>query len=134
MRVARTFKDFILVAAAVFLVTPLNALMASQRQDTLATTRDGPYCAQRVPRQATRCPYCTSDFEPALVRVEPARAKAGPLERERPRRVSLSTARLQWRDALICAHLCDHPCRVVTPDILAERLQMRVGLNVQIPL
>jgi hypothetical protein len=106
MRVARTFKDFILVAAAVFLVTPLNALMASQRQDTPATTRDCPYRVQSVPLQATRCPYytsdLTSDLEPALVLVEPARAEAGALERERPRRVSLSTARLQWRDALIC--------------------------------
>jgi hypothetical protein len=88
VRVVRTFKDFILVAAAVFLVPPLNALMASQRIVTPATTRDCPYCVHSVPLQATRCPYCTSDPEPALVRVEPARAKAGPLERECPRRVS----------------------------------------------
>jgi hypothetical protein len=40
--VARTFKDFILGAAAVFVVKPRNAVMASQRKATPATTRDRP--------------------------------------------------------------------------------------------
>jgi hypothetical protein len=84
-----TFKDFILVATAVVVVKPRHALMASQRQDTPATPRDRPYGVQRVPLQASRCPSCTSDLASALVRVEPAHAEAGPLERERPRRVSL---------------------------------------------
>ena len=86
--VARTFKDFILVATAVLVVKPCHALMASQRKDTPATTRDRPYGVQSVPLQATRCPYCTSGLEPALVLVEPAHTEAGPLERERPRRIS----------------------------------------------
>jgi hypothetical protein len=43
---------------------------------------------QRVPFQATRCPCCTCDLESALVRVEPARAEASPLEQERSWRVS----------------------------------------------
>jgi hypothetical protein len=75
-----TFKDFILGATAVLVVKPRHALMASQGQDTPATTRDRPYGVQRVPLQATRCPSCTSDLASALVRVEPARAEAGPLE------------------------------------------------------
>jgi hypothetical protein len=86
--VPRTFKDFILVATAVLVVKPRRALMASQRRDTPATTRDRSYGVQRVPLQVTRCPYCTSDLESALVCVEPAHAEAGPLARERPRRVS----------------------------------------------
>ena len=86
--VARTFKDFILGAAAVFVVKPRNALMASQRTGTPATTRDRPYCVLRVPFQATRGPCCTSDLESALVRVEPARAEASPLVWERSWRVS----------------------------------------------
>ena len=85
--VPRTFKDFILVATAVLVGKPRKALMASQRKGTPATTRDRPYGVQRVPLQATRCPYCTSDVELALVRVERACAEAGPCERERPRRV-----------------------------------------------
>jgi hypothetical protein len=39
----RTFKHFILVAAAVLVLKPRNALLASQRRDTPATTRDRPY-------------------------------------------------------------------------------------------
>jgi hypothetical protein len=76
--VARAFKDFILVAAAAFVVKPRIALMASQRNDASATSRD--------------CPYCISDLESALMRVESARAEAGPLERERPRCVSFQQA------------------------------------------
>jgi hypothetical protein len=34
--IPRTFKHFILVAAAVLVVKPRNALMASQRKDTPA--------------------------------------------------------------------------------------------------
>jgi hypothetical protein len=86
---ACTFKDFIVVAAAVFFVVvkPVNALMASQAKDTPATTRNCPYCMHSVPLQTTRCPSCTCDVEPALVRVEPACAEAGALDQERARRV-----------------------------------------------
>jgi hypothetical protein len=86
---ARTFKDVIVVAAAVFFVVvkPLNALMASQTKDTPATTCKCPYCMHSVPLQATRCPSCTCDLEPALVCVEQACAEARALERERARRV-----------------------------------------------
>ena len=87
--VPRTFKDFILVATAVLVVKPRHALMASPRRDTPATTRDRSYGVQRVPLQATRCPYCTPDLESTLVHVEPARAVAGPRKRKRPRRVSI---------------------------------------------
>jgi large conductance mechanosensitive channel len=57
--IPRTFKHFILGAAAVLVLKPRNALLASQRQDTPATTRDCPYYVQSVPLRATRCPYCT---------------------------------------------------------------------------
>jgi hypothetical protein len=78
--VACTFKDSILVAAAV-VVTPCTALMASQRNGTPATARDRPHSKQSVSLQATRRPYCTANLKSALVRGEPADAQASPFER-----------------------------------------------------
>lgn len=124
--VARTFKDFILVAAAVFVVKPRHALMASRRKGTPATARDCPYSEQRVSLQATRCPYCTATLESALVRVEPAYAEAGPVERGARGACALNSPFALARRA----HLCDHRWEVGARDVLAERLPRRVGLTI----
>jgi hypothetical protein len=126
---SRTFKDFTLGAAVVLVGKPHHALMASQRKDTPATTRDRPYGVHRAPFQAMCCPSCTSDLESALVGVEPAGAEANRLEREHSRRVSCQQP--------VCPGALrssgDHPGRMVTPGVLAERLQTRVGCTIHLP-
>jgi hypothetical protein len=128
--IPRTFKHFILGAAAVWVLKPRNALMASQRKDTPATTRDCPYCRHSVPLQATRRPSRTADLLSALVLVEPAYAEAGPLERGARSASAFSRPFALAR----CAHLCDHPRRMAAADVLAERLPRRVELTIQLPL
>ena len=55
--------DFTIVAFAVFmLVRQLNRL--KRRADTVPpvpTTRECPYCLSKIPLNAVRCSYCTSD-------------------------------------------------------------------------
>jgi hypothetical protein len=108
---------------------PHHALMASQRKDTPATTRDRPYGVHKAPFQAMCCPSCTSDLESALVGVEPAGAEANRLEREHSRRVSCQQP--------VCPGAVrssgDHPGRMATPGVLAERLQTRVGRTIHLP-
>jgi hypothetical protein len=125
-----TFKDSILVAAAVFVVKPRHALMASQRKGTPATARDRPYSEQRVSLQATRCPSCTANLASALVRVEPAYVEVGALERGARGASAFNSPFALGR----CAHLCDHWWQVSAQDVLTERLPRRVGLTIQLPL
>ena len=55
---------FVIVAFAVFLmVRQINKLNAAPPETP--TTRPCPFCISSIPLQATRCPHCTSELEPA---------------------------------------------------------------------
>jgi large conductance mechanosensitive channel len=64
-----TLIAFVTIAAAVFffVVRPLNALMArfKTEPDVDSTTRDCPECLSAIPRDATRCAFCTAVVQPA---------------------------------------------------------------------
>jgi large conductance mechanosensitive channel len=60
--------SFLLVAAVVFflIVQPINKLteLSNRRKDTdEPSTKKCPYCLSEVPRDATRCKFCTSDLK-----------------------------------------------------------------------
>ena len=58
--------DGIIVLFVVFLIIRgIEKLRRLQEKDDEATERDCPYCLTAVPKEATRCPACTSDLEPA---------------------------------------------------------------------
>jgi large conductance mechanosensitive channel len=58
---------FIIVAAVVFflVVRPVNALMErfKKPEPEVSDMRDCPFCKSSISRQATRCPYCTSEVQ-----------------------------------------------------------------------
>ena len=60
--------SFVSIAAAVFffVVKPVNALMARRKTepDVESTTRDCPECMSSIPREATRCAFCTTQVAP----------------------------------------------------------------------
>jgi len=61
---------FLLVAAVVFflVVKPVNALTAAlspDARDPEAPTRPCPECLSQIPREATRCAFCTTAVQPA---------------------------------------------------------------------
>jgi large conductance mechanosensitive channel len=57
--------DFVIVAFAIFLM--LRGINQLRRAPPPAkpTTRSCPYCTTTISLQATRCPACTSQLEPA---------------------------------------------------------------------
>lgn len=65
-----TLVSFILVAAAVFflVVQPINKLteMSARRKDTEEpTTKKCDFCLSEIPKEATRCKFCTSKLAAA---------------------------------------------------------------------
>ena len=62
-----TVLDFVIVALVIFLlVKQLNRLKGQKPAPAAApTTRDCPRCVSSIPLRATRCPFCTSDLQPA---------------------------------------------------------------------
>jgi large conductance mechanosensitive channel len=56
---------FILVAFAIFMVVKQVNRMRSQPKPASETSRDCPFCLSTIPRNAKRCPHCTSALEPA---------------------------------------------------------------------
>lgn len=64
--------SFLIVAAAIFylVVLPMNRMVTRfQRQPATpeATTRRCPHCWSEIAKQASRCPFCTAEVEPAEV-------------------------------------------------------------------
>jgi large conductance mechanosensitive channel len=63
-----TAISFLLIAFAVFffIVRPVNWLMERRKTETPVepTTRECPQCLSNIPRQATRCAFCTSEVSP----------------------------------------------------------------------
>lgn len=64
-----TLISFLIVAATVFflVVQPINKLseLAARGKSAEPTTRICPYCKSQVPREATKCMFCTSKLEKA---------------------------------------------------------------------
>jgi len=63
--------SFVLIAAVVFffVVQPVNYLMARLRTepDVDSETRACPECLSHIPRDATRCAFCTTEVPPLAV-------------------------------------------------------------------
>jgi large conductance mechanosensitive channel len=60
--------SFLIISTVVFflVVQPINALVRRVYREKAAdpTTRDCPFCYNKIPLQATRCGFCTSEVEP----------------------------------------------------------------------
>lgn len=57
--------SFLIIALAVFFVVKMINKLKKQDQAPPADTRDCPYCLSKVPLQAVRCAYCTSELKAA---------------------------------------------------------------------
>ena len=58
--------NFLIIATAVFLVVKqVNRLMPKEAPPV--TTKECPYCLNKVPTGATKCGFCTSDLEKSKV-------------------------------------------------------------------
>jgi large conductance mechanosensitive channel len=58
--------SFLIVAGVVyfFIVLPSNKLAERLKPDDEGTeNRECPHCTYQIPKQATRCPFCTSEVE-----------------------------------------------------------------------
>ena len=57
-----TVIDFLIVAAAIFLlIKQVNRLFPAKEEEAPAP-RLCPYCKTEIPEEATRCPHCTSEL------------------------------------------------------------------------
>ena len=52
--------NFLIVAAAVFMVVRVVNRFKRVEPPPAPDTRDCPFCAMAIPKKATRCPHCTS--------------------------------------------------------------------------
>ena len=57
--------NFLLIALVIFmLIKTINKFTKKKEEDPApVTTKDCPYCKEKVAREATRCPHCTSELE-----------------------------------------------------------------------
>ena len=57
--------EFLIIALALFFV--IKAINRLKRQEPPAepNTKDCPYCKESIPKEAVRCPHCTSDLDKA---------------------------------------------------------------------
>jgi len=58
-----TVVNFLIVAAAVFLVVKAANKLMPKPEPAAPTTKVCPYCQSDIPLTATRCPHCTSELE-----------------------------------------------------------------------
>jgi large conductance mechanosensitive channel len=57
--------DFLIIAFTIFVVIRLlNHWREDDKQPPAPHERECPYCYRKIPKQATRCPECTSKLEP----------------------------------------------------------------------
>ena len=57
--------NFLLIALVIFmLIKTINKFNKKKEEDPApVTTKDCPYCKEKVALEATRCPHCTSELE-----------------------------------------------------------------------
>ena len=60
-----TIIDFLIVAAAIFIVVKRVNKLKKPAPVVAPTTRDCPYCLSAVPLKAIRCAHCTSEIKAA---------------------------------------------------------------------
>lgn len=58
-----TLLNFLIVAAAIFMVVRAMAKMQKPEPAAAPTTRDCPFCLSAMAIKATRCPHCTSEVK-----------------------------------------------------------------------
>lgn len=60
-----TIVEFVIVAFAIFLVIKqMNHMRKREKaKEPEPTTKDCPYCLSTIPKQASRCPQCTSELQ-----------------------------------------------------------------------
>ena len=60
-----TLLNFLVVAFAVFMLVKWVNHMRGNKTEAAVTTKPCPYCLSKIPLEATRCPQCTSQINPA---------------------------------------------------------------------
>ena len=57
--------NFLLIALVIFMLIKTINKFAKKKEEASApvTTKDCPYCKEKVALEATRCPHCTSELE-----------------------------------------------------------------------
>jgi len=57
--------NFLLIALVIFMLIKTINKFAKKKEEAPApvTTKDCPYCKEKVALEATRCPHCTSELE-----------------------------------------------------------------------
>ena len=56
--------NFLLIAFVIFmLIKTINKFFKKEEAPAPVTTKDCPYCKQKIALEATRCPHCTSQLE-----------------------------------------------------------------------
>jgi len=58
-----TVIDFIIVAAAIFILIKQISRLKKPAEVAAPSTKECPYCLSAVPLKAIRCPACTSDLK-----------------------------------------------------------------------
>ncbi|MBP3476498.1 MAG: large-conductance mechanosensitive channel protein MscL [Lachnospiraceae bacterium] len=55
--------NFILIALVIFLVIKaINKLSRKKKEEPAVTTKECPFCKEKIALEATRCPHCTSEL------------------------------------------------------------------------
>ena len=55
--------NFLLIAIVIFVMIKAINKFTKKKEEAPATTKDCPYCKQKIAIKATRCPHCTSQLE-----------------------------------------------------------------------
>lgn len=56
--------NFLLIALVIFmLIKTINKVFKKEEAPAPVTTKECPYCKQKIAKEATRCPHCTSQLE-----------------------------------------------------------------------
>ncbi len=66
-----TIIDFLIVAFAIFLLIKQVNRLKRQPPAAAPNAKDCPFCASSIPIQASRCPHCTSQLNPAAKGATP---------------------------------------------------------------
>lgn len=54
--------EFLIIALALFFMIKAINRLKRQQPPAPPNTRDCPYCKESIPKEAVRCPHCTSDL------------------------------------------------------------------------
>ncbi len=60
-----TIIEFLIIALALFFIIKTINRLKRQEPPALPNTKDCPYCKESIPKEAVRCPHCTSDLAKA---------------------------------------------------------------------